>query len=322
MPTVNNKLKQIISNLGPFIGLIAVLIFFIALKPAAFLKWGTYELMFMHTAIVGMAALGMTLVIISGGIDLSVGSAIALVTVSIALLLSVNVPPAVAVLGGIASGAICGALIGGLVTKLKLSPFIVTLGMWGAVRGAAKGMANNQTVSAPESPLNNLLAILSKEQQWMLFPVGVWLTIIAAIILYVILHYTKFGRHVFAIGSNEETARLCGVRVERTKLYIYVLAGVFTGLAGLLQFSQLTMGDPTAAMGKELDVIAAVVIGGGSLTGGVGSIAGTLVGAFIMTTVATGCTKLGLENWVQQIVTGVIIIVAVVIDQLRHSKPG
>jgi ribose transport system permease protein len=119
-------------------------------------------------------------------------------------------------------------------------------------------------------------------------------------------------------AGNKQTARLCGVAVERVKVLVFMLGGAFAGLAGLMQFSRLTVGDPTVAVGLELDVIAAVVIGGGSLSGGQGSILGTLVGALIMTTIASGCTQIGLPNWVQQIITGAIIVVAVALDRLRH----
>ena len=183
----------------------------------------------------------------------------------------------------------------------------------------AKGLSGEQMVAAPDSWLNSLLKVLGDNQKWMIFPIGVWLTLSFAVAVALLLKYTRFGRHIFAIGSNEATARLCGVPVERTKLAIYALAGCFTGLAGVLQFSYLTLGDPTTAEGKELDVIAAVVIGGASLTGGQGSILGTLVGALIMTVVANGCNKLGLANWVQQIVTGGIIIFAVTLDRLRNK---
>jgi ribose/xylose/arabinose/galactoside ABC-type transport system permease subunit len=262
----------------------------------------------------------MTLVIASGGIDLSVGSAIALCTVVIAQLLSRNFPPLLAAGGGVLTGAACGLLIGVLVTQLKLTPFIVTLGLWGALRGLAKGLAREQTVRAPETALNNLLQSLSENQKWMIFPPGVWLTLFCALLVAAILKYTAFGRYVFSIGGNETASRIAGVPVETSKLKIYALAGAFTGLAGVLQFSYLTVGDPTTTEGKELDIIAAVVIGGASLNGGQGSILGTLVGALIMTTVANGCTKLGLANWVQQIVTGGIIIFAVTLDRLRQSR--
>jgi ribose/xylose/arabinose/galactoside ABC-type transport system permease subunit len=154
----------------------------------------------------------------------------------------------------------------------------------------------------------------------MLLPPGVWVLIILAVVMAALLRYTRLGRHTFAIGSNEQTARLCGVAVERVKVLVFTLCGAFAGLAGLMQFSRLTVGDPTVAVGLELNVIAAVVIGGGSLSGGEGSILGTLVGALLMTTIASGCTQMGLPNWVQEIITGAIIVVAVAVDRLRHRR--
>jgi ribose/xylose/arabinose/galactoside ABC-type transport system permease subunit len=142
----------------------------------------------------------------------------------------------------------------------------------------------------------------------------------AALVIAAVLRYTRFGRHVFAIGSNERMARLCGVAITRTKIAVYALSGLLTGLAGLLQFSKLSVGDPTVGVGAELDVIAAVIIGGGSLTGGRGSVAGTIMGAAIMTIIQIGCSQQGLANWVQQIVTGVIIVAAVALDRVRSAK--
>jgi ribose/xylose/arabinose/galactoside ABC-type transport system permease subunit len=153
-----------------------------------------------------------------------------------------------------------------------------------------------------------------------LLPSAVWIVIGLALLMGGVLRYTRFGRHTYAIGSNELTARLCGVRIERTKMFIYIVGIGCAGLAALMQFAYLSMGDPTTAEGYELKVIAAVVIGGASLSGGEGTIRGTIIGALIMTVVDNGCTKLGLDNWVQEIVTGGIIIVAVALDQLRHRR--
>jgi ribose transport system permease protein len=306
------------SKLGSVLGLAFVVILFAVLRPHTFLTADNFQIMLLQTAVVGTAALGMTLIIIAGGIDLSIGSNIALCTVVIALLLQHHVSPALAALGGIATGAACGALIGSLITRLNLTPFIVTLGMWGALRGAAKGLANETMVAAPSTWLNDLLQSLRPQSRWMIFPPGVWLMLVLTLFVGALLRYTRFGRHIFAIGSNEQTARLCGVSVKRTKLLIYVVGLAFAGIAGVLQFSYLTVGDPTTANGLELAVIAAVVIGGASLNGGEGSIFGSLVGALIMTVVANGCTKMNLANWLQEIVTGVIIITAVVLDRLRH----
>jgi ribose/xylose/arabinose/galactoside ABC-type transport system permease subunit len=309
---------DIANKLGTAFGLILVFSLFAALRPQSFLSWDNIQLILLQTAVVGTATLGMTLIIISGGIDLSVGSTIALCTVTIALLLSNNVPPLLAALGGVAAGSLIGLLISLLITRLKLSPFIVTLGTWGAVRGLATGLAKETTVLAPTTWINGLLTTLTPEQRWMIFPPGVWMMLVLGLLVSGLLRYTRFGRHIFAIGSNENTARLCGVAINPTKIGIYVLAGAFAGIAGMLQFAYLTVGDPTTASGYELDIIAAVVIGGASLSGGQGSILGSLLGAMIMTTISNGCTKLDLANWVQQIVTGTIIVFAVALDHIRH----
>jgi ribose/xylose/arabinose/galactoside ABC-type transport system permease subunit len=168
--------------------------------------------------------------------------------------------------------------------------------------------------------LSDLINVLPDNRRWMLFPPGVWMMLVLAVLVWAILRYTRFGRHVFAIGSNEQTARLCGVPIVRTKIMIYVLAGMLVGISSILEFSWIGAGDPTGRMGAELDVIAAVVIGGASLSGGQGSIVGSLLGALMMTMVANGCTKLNWENYVQKIATGGIIVVAATLDQIRQRK--
>jgi ribose transport system permease protein len=181
------------------------------------------------------------------------------------------------------------------------------------LRGAAKGLVNEQPIYPEETWLNGLMSLQHHN-----LPGGVWLMLGLGGAVAWIHRYNKFGRHVFAIGSNEQTARLCGIHVENTKLLVYILGTAFAGLAGLLQFSYLTGGDPTTAVGLELNIIAAVVIGGASLAGGSGTIAGTLIGGLIMTVVNNGCTKLDMPNWVQEIVTGFIIVAAVTLDRLRR----
>ena len=307
-------------RMGALIGLAFVFSLFAALRPQTFLRVDNLEQIVLETAVVATAALGMTLIIISGGIDLSVGSNIAMVTVVIALLLNRGAPPILAACGGILVGACWGLVIASLVTMLDLSPFIVTLGLWGAIRGAAKGFGSNSTVSAPDTWLNSLLTSLGPGQHWMIFPPGVWIAVLLSLAVAWVLRYTKFGRRIFAIGSNQQTARLCGVNVNRTKMMIYIVGAALAGVAGVLQFSYLTMGDPTTADGMELDIIAAVVIGGASLTGGEGTIIGTIIGALLMKVVNNGCAKCHLENYVQQIVTGAIIITAAALDRLRHRR--
>jgi ribose/xylose/arabinose/galactoside ABC-type transport system permease subunit len=317
------KTIQILSRFGPLLGLVLVYGLFALLVATghlhkSFLSFANLETILRQTTIVGIAALGMTLVIIAGGIDLSVGSIVALSTVVIAAGLDGGVSPILAAVMGVAAGALCGCISGQLITRLRVVPFIVTLGMLLLVRGVAKGLAHEQKIDAPLTWLNELLATLGPDQKWMIMPPGVWMLALLALLMAGLLRYTRLGRHIFAIGSNEQTARLCGVAVERVKVTVYSLSAAFAGVAGLMQFSRLTVGDPTVAVGLELDVIAAVVIGGGSLSGGEGSILGTIVGALIMSVIRAGCSQMGLPNWVQEIVTGMIIVIAVTLDRLRH----
>jgi ribose transport system permease protein len=306
-----------LARIGPFLGLLFVSALFGLLVGPEFFRPGNLELMARQTAIVGTAALGMTLVIAAGGIDLSVGSIIALATVVVAQLLRGGHDPSVAALGGVAAGAVCGAITGVLVTRLQVIPFIVTLGMMLLIRGAAKGLAGERRLEAPATWLNDLLRTLSAGEG---LPWGLWLLALLALVVAGVLRYTRFGRHVLAVGSNERTARLCGIAVNRTKVAVYTLSAALAGLAGVLQFAKLSVGDPTVATGLELDVIAAVIIGGGSLLGGKGTALGTLVGATLMTVIQIGCSQKGLPNWVQQIVTGVVIVAAVTLDRWRQGK--
>jgi ribose transport system permease protein len=184
------------------------------------------------------------------------------------------------------------------------------------LRGAAKGFSGEQKIDADPHGLDAWMAPAAHG----FFPLGVWLAVAVAVLAAIALRSTVFGRHVVAIGSNEQTARLCGVPVTRIRLGVYGLAGLLAGLAGILEYSTLTVGDPTDSIGLELEVIAAVVIGGASLSGGQGSIVGAMIGALLMTEIKTGCTHIGLPNWVQEIVTGAIIVVAVAIDRLRQPR--
>ena len=309
--------RSLLDRTGALLGLVLVALVFTALAGVQFIEPGNLELMARQTAIVCMAAIGMTAVIVAGGIDLSVGSVISLTTVVIAVLLKDGSSPVVALLAGVAAAAACGLVNGLLITRLRVVPFIVTLGTMLIVRGMAKGFADERRVEAPMTWLNSLLR--SGANAWSL-PSGIWLVIVVGIAIAVLLTYTRFGRHVFAVGSNERMARLCGVPIDRTKVIVYTLNAALAGLAGVLQYSKLAVGDPTVAVGLELDVIAAVIIGGGSLLGGRGTIVGTAIGAGIMTVIQVGCSQLGLAKWVQQIVTAGIIVVAVAIDRVRSAK--
>jgi ribose/xylose/arabinose/galactoside ABC-type transport system permease subunit len=382
------RFTRALDKLGPLLAMVAVWALFAGLRWQTFATWANMQSILLQTAVVGVAALGATMIIISGGIDLSVGSLIALVAVVVAMVINKNaagpsnadgwdpnVAAAVGVAAGLAIAAVCGLAISSMIVgrigrvaaivaaglavliarnygwgsprgitalavgvvvaaaawwldrrmkpPIVLSPFIVTLGMWGALRGTAKGLANNQQIYPPQTGLNSLMRLPEADasllwRPWLWWSPGVWIFLALAVGVAGLLRYTQFGRHIYAIGSNEQTARLCGVHVERAKLKIYTLALLLAGVAGVLQFSFNIIGDPTTAAGYELKVIAAVVIGGASLSGGVGSVLGTVAGALMMTIIDNGCTKVGLEVWMQEILTGVIIVAAVALDQLRH----
>jgi ribose transport system permease protein len=199
-----------------------------------------------------------------------------------------------------------------------MMPFIVTLGMMGIARGVAKWLAGNATVNAQPTPsIDNLMA--SKDPTHLLpMPIGVWITLALAVITAMVMRKTVFGRYLFAIGSNEAAARLSGIRVQLQKVVIYTVAGVFFGISGLMQYSRLTQGDPTGAPGLELDIIAAVVIGGASLNGGSGTILGSIIGALIMAVLRNGSDQVGWPTYMQEIIIGVVIIFAVGLDKLRQ----
>lgn len=317
---IRTLLSRWANVLGPAAALLVLFAVFSAGAPESFPTTRNVETIARQSAIVATAALGMTLVIVSGGIDLSVGSVIALTTVMTATLLRAGAPPLVAALLAVATAGVCGLANGVAVAWLRVVPFIVTLGSMLVVRGVSKGVAGEQKVDAELTWLNDLLASLPAGQRWMLLPPGVWLALLLAALTAGVLRFTRFGRHAVAIGSNEPTARLCGVPVARTKVLVYTLAGLLSGVAGVLQFSRLTVGDPTVALGLELDVVAAVVIGGGSLSGGEGTVLGSLLGAGIMAVIRAGCSHMGVPNWVQEIITGGVIVLAVALDRLRHRR--
>jgi ribose transport system permease protein len=307
--------------LAPFAGLALVILFFAVVtgSPAAYLSAANLRVVLAQTIIVALGAIGMTVIIISGGIDLSVGSVVALSSVASALALTHGCSPFAALLLGTAVGGALGTVNALAVTRLRVVPFIATLGMLGIARGLAKYFANQQTVNPPASWLNEL-AVTFPSRPWLVVAPGVWLALALAVVMGLVLERTVFGRRVFALGSNEAAARACGIRIDRMKLWIYSLGGLFFGLAGVMQMSRLRQGDPTVAVGVELDVIAAVVIGGGSLKGGEGSILGSVIGALIMAFLRNGCLHMGWANYVQEIIIGMVIVLAVAVDSYRTRR--
>ena len=303
---------------GPSLALLAVVGTFalLAEEPGRYLSPFNLRIVLSQTVIVAIGAIGMTMIIVSGGIDLSVGATIALAGVGAALALGAGLPPAAAGLAAVLIGGAVGLANGLLITGLRVVPFIATLGMLGIARGVAKWLADEQTVNVPPTWLNDLLVTFPR-QAWMVFPPGVWIALALALLGALVLRRTVFGRRVFALGSNESAARAMGVPTDRLKILTDGSAGLLFGLAGLMQMSRLRQGDPTVAIGTELDIIAAVVIGGASLHGGEGSIAGSMVGALIMAFLRNGCQQMGWPNYIQEIIIGAIIVLAVALDRVR-----
>jgi ribose transport system permease protein len=320
---MGRELRQRLVRFGPFLGLALVVLFFALASgaPERYLSANNLRVVLAQTVIVALGAIGMTLVIVGGGIDLSVGSSVALTGVLCALAIRDGWSPALAVLAAVAAGGVIGLLNGLAVTRLKVVPFIATLGMLGVARGAAKWLASQTTVNPPPTWVGEL-AVTVPPAPWMLFAPGVWMTLVLAFAMAFVLRRTVFGRRVFALGSSEPAARACGIDTSRLKLAIYGVAGLLFGLAGVMQMSRLRQGDPTVAAGTELDVIAAVVIGGGSLSGGEGGVLGSMVGALVMAFLRNGSQQMGWPSYVQEILIGVIIVVAVAIDRWRHAQQG
>ena len=223
------RVRELLRRLAPVAGLLGVYVLFALIGPDSFTSTATLSTIARQTAIVGVAALGMTLVIILGGIDLSVGSVVAMTSVVVALVLSAGAAPLLAVAAAVATGALTGLASGLLITRLKVAPFIVTLGMLLLVRGAAKGLGREQKVDAPITWLAELLSTLPPDRSFLVVPPGVWLMGLLAVLTALTLGYTRLGAHVFAIGSNEKAARLCGVPVERVKVLVYTICGALAG---------------------------------------------------------------------------------------------
>ncbi len=314
--------------LGPFLALVFVIgVFTVAdnlqTDGGRFATLKNAQNVLVQSATTAVAALGMTMIIISGGIDLSAGTTMALCATVLAWVLREDYPAAVAVAAGLGTGCLAGFINGVLISALRVVPFIVTLGTMTIYLGLAKLIGRSTMVRplpAAIPPWMKELLSPRIEHDWMLFAPGVWGLLLLAVIVSAVLRYTVFGRHVTAIGSSEPTARLCGINVPFTRIAVYTIAGFFVGVAGFYQFARLTIGDPTSGTGKELPIIAAVVIGGGSLSGGRGSILGTLTGALIMQVISSGCTALRQPNPIQEIIIGAIIVAAVTIDQFRQRR--
>ncbi|MBN2412492.1 ABC transporter permease [candidate division KSB1 bacterium] len=270
----------------------------------------------LQMAVVAIMAIGQMMVIISAGIDLSVGSVMAMSGIGTTMLLVEGMPIFPAILIGLLIGALLGSLAGVLIAWGRIPPFIATLGIMGIARGAALLVSGAVSVTGLPDRFN----LIAQYRVFGVIPLPVIFVIVLAVIFHVVLTKTVFGRHIFAIGNNPDAARLSGVEVAKRLFSLYIINGILCGFAGILLASRLSTGQPEAGRGIELDVIAACVIGGASLSGGAGTILGAMIGALIMGILRNGCNLLDISEFWQQIAIGSIIIIAVFADQYQKYK--
>lgn len=322
--------KAIMQKFAALAGLVLLMIAF-SLTSDAFLTVSNMVTIALQTSTIALIGIGATMTIITAGIDLSLGSVLALAGVMAAMAAQFGVPVPLALLIGVATGGVCGMFNGLVITRLRLPPFIATLGMMMIARGVALQI----TGARPVSGLPSEFGTLGNESLWRVvtetasgfpkivfpgLPYPVILMAVLAVIMAIVLRKTPFGRHLYSIGSNEEAARLSGVKISKVKVGAYVLSGLMAGVAGIVLMSRLVTGQPNEGVAYELDAIAAAVIGGTSLAGGVGTISGTIIGAFIIGILRNGLNMNGVSSFTQMIIIGLVIIGTVWIDQLRNRR--
>ncbi|MDO5707942.1 MAG: ribose ABC transporter permease [Andreesenia angusta] len=306
--------KGRLRNLGPLIGLIALVII-ISIMNSGFLRAANIFNLLRQVSINALIAFGMTFVILTGGIDLSVGSILALSSVIMAKMLSAGVNPVIAIIGACIIGLLLGAVNGIVIAYGKVAPFIATL----ATMTIYRGMTLVITRGNPITGLGDSFIFQVFGKGYIgIIPVPVVTMIIAFVLLYIILNKTPIGRKVYAIGGSEKVSYLVGINIKRIKVMIYSLTGILVALAGAILTSRLNSAQPTAGTSYELDAIAAVVLGGTSLTGGKGNIFGTLVGALIIGTLNNGLNLLGVSSFYQMVIKGIVILLAVLIDRKKN----
>lgn len=312
LKTANTSLFQ---KIAPFIGLILIIVIITAINPS-FLSMNNIFNVLRQVSINALIAFGMTFVILTGGIDLSVGSILALTGAVTAGMMASGVDPILAMLLGLFLGAVLGAINGIIIAKGKVAPFIATL----ATMTIYRGLTLVYTEGRPISGLGDSMAFQMLGKGYFLgIPIPVVTMLISFGILYFILKKTTFGRRVYAVGGNEEASVLSGINADRIKIYVYSLVGMLAALASLILTSRLNSAQPTAGQMFELDAIAAVVLGGTSLTGGRGWIVGTLIGALIIGVLNNGLNLIGVSSFFQQVVKGAVILLAVLLDRKKTA---
>jgi ribose transport system permease protein len=312
---LRERLSDAVSQLAAA-GALIVVVVVLSIASPDFLTANNLFNVGVQAAVTAVIGVGMTLVIITAGIDLSVGSVAALTGIfGVSSMVSLGFPPTLAILVGVFVGATAGLINGLLVSVANLNPFIATLGMLSAARGLTFVTSNGQAVFAEEESFR-----LFGQGELLGIPVPIITLVLVAIAGHIVLTRTRLGRYAYAIGSNREAARLSGIPVRRYIAYVYVISGALAGLGGMIAASRVFSGQPNYGMGLELDVIAAVVIGGASLFGGQGTILGTLIGAFLIALIRNGSVLLDINLFYQQIIIGVVIWLAVYWDQFRRRR--
>jgi ribose transport system permease protein len=305
-------------------GALIVMIVFFSLASPNFLQFDNFVGILLATAVVGVLALGVTFVIITGGIDLSIGTVMTLAAVITGVLITnMHLPVIVGIVGGVITGGLAGLANGILIARFKIPPFIATLGILNVAKGLAlviSGLTPIYFSGTPEFNEGAMGSAIGGILPGFAIPNIVLVLFGAALVASLLLTKTVLGRYTFALGSNEEAARLSGVNVDAWKAAVYVLCGLFAGLGGVLIAARLNSAQPSLGFGYELDAIAAAVIGGTSLAGGEGSILGTVIGAFIISTLTNGLRILSVPQEWQTVVTGGIVILAVYLDIIRRRS--
>ncbi|KOP30115.1 ribose ABC transporter permease [Exiguobacterium acetylicum] len=302
-------------KLGPLAGLFAIVLVVSIMEPD-FLTLNNLFNILRQVSINALIAFGMTFVILTGGIDLSVGSILALSSAFVAGLMTDGMSALIAVLAGLIVGAVMGALNGMVISLGKVAPFIATLATMTIFRGLTLVYTDGKPITGLSQ--GGWFELFGRGYFW-IFPVPVLTMLLAFAVLYFILKKTTFGRYTYAIGGNEEAAKLMGIQVNKVKIMIYSLSGLMAALAGIILTSRLNSAQPTAGTSYELDAIAAVVLGGTSLSGGRGWIVGTLIGALIIGTLNNGLNLLGVSSFFQLVVKGLVILFAVLADRKQAA---
>lgn len=315
----SNSVRKLLA----FAGLILIIIVFTALSPEFFFTWNNAKSIFLATAVNGVLALGVTFVIITAGIDLSVGTVMTFAAVMTGVFITeLGLPVWVGVVAGLLAGGFWGTVNGLMIAKMKIPPFIATLGTLYATKGLSLVISGLKPIYFSDAAFQKITmgSLTGVAVPAFDLPNAVLILFAAAIIASIILSRTVLGRYTFALGSNEEATRLSGVSVDRWKIGVYALCGTFAGLAGVMVASRLNSAQPALGAGYELDAIAAVVIGGTSLSGGDGSILGTIIGAFVISVLTNGLRIKGVPQEWQFVITGTIVVLAVFLDIVRRRR--